>query len=66
MQRCDINIILGHSKETHEPSLNPTYPGCSAVIGRNVIAVHQQRQSSLNPTYPGCSAVIHRFVNVPR
>ena len=56
MQRCDL-LFAAQSTQFLIGRLNPTYPGCSAVINRTL--THQTtQQHGLNPTYPGCSAVI--------
>ena len=57
MQRCDSPARSTSSARTRG-SLNPTYPGCSAVIPLRVRRALLARGGSLNPTYPGCSAVI--------
>ena len=58
MQRCDARStcrgLLGAPI-----GLNPTYPGCSAVMTIK-IADGFVGNPRLNPTYPGCSAVIAR------
>ena len=47
------------SDQTTKKRLNPTYPGCSAVIGRpSGRLLRHDGNPGLNPTYPGCSAVI--------
>ena len=46
------------SSPTATSCLNPTYPGCSAVIPPRVRRALLARGGSLNPTYPGRSAVI--------
>ena len=43
--------------------LNPTYPGCSAVIPYTLELYSFSYTISLNPTYPGCSAVISTRVS---
>ena len=57
MQRCDTPIRA--PPRGRRAGLNPTYPGCSAVIGRDRLRLAITSPSRLNPTYPGCSAVIY-------
>ena len=44
--------------------LNPTYPGCSAVITSRNFVRRRNSTLSLNPTYPGCSAVMTHNIDI--
>ena len=57
MQRCDPDFAPS-GQVARLSSLNPTYPGCSAVITLTEV-MDALATSCLNPTYPGCSAVIN-------
>ena len=57
MQRCDP-FLPERSSDEVGACLNPTYPGCSAVITDEDRCEQLAIVYRLNPTYPGCSAVI--------